>query len=152
VIDGVIKNQLDKYATGCNTQIWRHKLNIISEICVAFQLPCKDCGFHLTLSNHKRLASEYQKIINIFVLCSVWKVMAFYLSCMFKKYVEDIFSLHFKSFRIYIYIYIYIQIRRPGFDSRHYKRKKIVVGLERGPLSLVSTIEELLDRKVAAPV
>jgi hypothetical protein len=30
-------------------------------------------------------------------------------------------------------------------------RKKIV-GLERGPLSLVSTTEELLDRKVAAPV
>jgi hypothetical protein len=29
---------------------------------------------------------------------------------------------------------------------------KNVVGLERGPLSLVSTIEELLDRKVAAPV
>jgi hypothetical protein len=26
------------------------------------------------------------------------------------------------------------------------------VGLERGPLSLVSTNEELLDRKVAAPV
>jgi hypothetical protein len=26
------------------------------------------------------------------------------------------------------------------------------VGLERGPLSLVSTIEELLDIKVAAPV
>jgi hypothetical protein len=31
-------------------------------------------------------------------------------------------------------------------------RKKKVVGLERGPLSLVSTTEELLDRKVAAPV
>jgi hypothetical protein len=30
--------------------------------------------------------------------------------------------------------------------------RKKVVGLERGPLSLVSTIEELLDRKVAAPV
>jgi hypothetical protein len=26
------------------------------------------------------------------------------------------------------------------------------VGLERGPLSLVSTTEELLDRQVAAPV
>jgi hypothetical protein len=26
------------------------------------------------------------------------------------------------------------------------------VGLERGPLSLVSTTEELLDRKAAAPV
>jgi hypothetical protein len=32
------------------------------------------------------------------------------------------------------------------------RKKKKVVGLERGPLSLVSTTEELLDRKVAAPV
>jgi hypothetical protein len=30
--------------------------------------------------------------------------------------------------------------------------KKKVVGLEWGPLSLVSTTEELLDREVAAPV
>jgi hypothetical protein len=30
--------------------------------------------------------------------------------------------------------------------------KKKVVGLERRPLSIVSTTEELLDRKVAAPV
>jgi hypothetical protein len=30
--------------------------------------------------------------------------------------------------------------------------RKKVVGMERGPLSLVSTSEELLDRKVAAPV
>jgi hypothetical protein len=29
---------------------------------------------------------------------------------------------------------------------------KKIVGLERGPLSLLSTTEELLDRKVAAPV
>jgi hypothetical protein len=28
----------------------------------------------------------------------------------------------------------------------------VLLGTERGPLSLVSTIEELLDRKVAAPV
>jgi hypothetical protein len=45
----------------------------------------------------------------------------------------------------------WLQIRRPGFDSRHYQKKK-VVGLERGPLTLVSTTEKLLDRKVAAPV
>jgi hypothetical protein len=45
----------------------------------------------------------------------------------------------------------WLQILRPGFDCRHYEKKK-VVGLERGPLSLVSTTEELLDRKVAAPV
>jgi hypothetical protein len=38
------------------------------------------------------------------------------------------------------------------FDSRRYQIFWEVVGLERGPLSLVSTTEELLDRKVAAPV
>jgi hypothetical protein len=36
--------------------------------------------------------------------------------------------------------------------KRKKKEKKIVAGMERGPLSLVSTTEELLDRKVAAPV
>jgi hypothetical protein len=39
----------------------------------------------------------------------------------------------------------WLQIRRPGLEKK-------VMGLERGPLSLVSTTEELLDRKVAAPV
>jgi hypothetical protein len=39
----------------------------------------------------------------------------------------------------------------PGSIPGHYQKKK-VVGLERGALSLVSTTEELLDRKVAAPV
>jgi hypothetical protein len=37
----------------------------------------------------------------------------------------------------------------PGSIPGHYKK---VVALERGPLSLVSTTKELLDRKVAAPV
>jgi hypothetical protein len=37
--------------------------------------------------------------------------------------------------------------RGPGFDSRALQKE--VVGLE---LNLVSTTEELLDRKVAAPV
>jgi hypothetical protein len=38
------------------------------------------------------------------------------------------------------------QVRFPALAE------KKVMGLERGPLSLVSTTEELLDRKVAAPV
>jgi hypothetical protein len=37
--------------------------------------------------------------------------------------------------------------RSPGSDSRHYQIFWEVVGLERGPLILVSTIEELLERK-----
>jgi hypothetical protein len=45
---------------------------------------------------------------------------------------------------------------RVGFpalpDFLEKKKGKQVVGLEWGPLSLVSTTEELLDKKVAAPV
>jgi hypothetical protein len=48
----------------------------------------------------------------------------------------------FKSIVIHDYLFGYIFLV--------YKYK--VVGLERGLLSLVSTTEELLDRKVAAPV
>jgi hypothetical protein len=40
--------------------------------------------------------------------------------------------------------------RVPGSIPGHYKKK--VVGMERGPLSLMSITEELLDRKVAAPI
>jgi hypothetical protein len=42
--------------------------------------------------------------------------------------------------------------RSGGPDSIPGTTKKKVVGLEQGPLSLVSATEELLDRKVAAPV
>jgi hypothetical protein len=37
--------------------------------------------------------------------------------------------------------------RSPGFNSRLYQIFGEVGGLERGPLSLVRTIEELLERK-----
>jgi hypothetical protein len=40
----------------------------------------------------------------------------------------------------------------PGSIPGNTRKKNKVVVLERGPLSLVSTTEELLDRKVAAPV
>jgi hypothetical protein len=41
----------------------------------------------------------------------------------------------------------WLQIQMPGFDYRRYQIFWEVVGLERGPLSLVSTTEELLGRK-----
>jgi hypothetical protein len=41
----------------------------------------------------------------------------------------------------------WLQIQRSWFDSRRYKIFWEIVGLERGPLSLVNTIEELLERK-----
>jgi hypothetical protein len=41
----------------------------------------------------------------------------------------------------------WLQIQRSGFDSRRYQTFWEVVGMERGPVSLVSTVEELLNRK-----
>jgi hypothetical protein len=45
-----------------------------------------------------------------------------------------------------------LQIHRSGFDSRRYQIFWEVVGLERGSLSLVSTTEELLGRKIVDSV
>jgi hypothetical protein len=45
----------------------------------------------------------------------------------------------------------WLQIQRSGLDSRRYQIFWEVVGLERGPLSLVSKIEELLGRKSSGP-
>jgi hypothetical protein len=45
-----------------------------------------------------------------------------------------------------------LDYRSGGPESIPSTTKKKVVGLELGPLSLGSTTEELLDRKVAAPV
>jgi hypothetical protein len=41
----------------------------------------------------------------------------------------------------------WLQIQRSRLDSRRYQIFSEAVGLERGPLSLVSTTEELLERK-----
>jgi hypothetical protein len=41
----------------------------------------------------------------------------------------------------------WLQIQMPGFDSRRYQIFREEMGLERGPLILVSTIEELSERK-----
>jgi hypothetical protein len=47
----------------------------------------------------------------------------------------------------------WLQIQTSRFDSRRYQIFRVVVGPDRGPLSLVTTIEELLGRKkVAAQV
>jgi hypothetical protein len=60
------------------------------------------------------------------------------------------FMLKFPSWRLPLWYSgqnSWLQIQRSGFDSRRYQIFWEVVGLERGPLSLVSTIEELFERK-----
>jgi hypothetical protein len=46
----------------------------------------------------------------------------------------------------------WLQIQRFGFDSRSYQIFCEVVGLERGPLSLVLQLRSYLEENVAAPV
>jgi hypothetical protein len=77
-----------------------------------------------------------------------------------KHYLTRIFLQNFQwNSYIYIRVYMYrpllwssdqsswLEIQRSGFDSCPYKIFWEVVGPERGPFSLVSTIEELLGRK-----
>jgi hypothetical protein len=54
--------------------------------------------------------------------------------------------------RIYGLVVRVLGYRSGGSGSIPGTTRKKVVGLERGALSLVSTTEELLDRKVVAPV
>jgi hypothetical protein len=82
----------------------------------------------------------YQAVLNIL---PVWQFMwssiiIFHLFCVLKERKWPLWSSGQSS---------WLQIQRPGFDSRRYQILWEVVGLERGPLSLVSTIEELLGRK-----
>jgi hypothetical protein len=67
------------------------------------------------------------------------------------KYPRFIFSLHLKLDHLCGLVVRVPGSRSggPGFDFRHYKK---VVGLERGPLSLVSTAEELLGRNSSGSV
>jgi hypothetical protein len=70
------------------------------------------------------------------------------------KILDIIFFLifHLKHDRLCGLVVRVLGYRSGGPCSIPGTTKKKVVGLERGPLSLVSTTEELLDRKVAAPV
>jgi hypothetical protein len=81
-------------------------------------------------------------LLNGDVLCLLWGTNRIYI-CYVEESRPPLLSSGQSS---------WLQIRRPGFDSRHYKIFWEVVGLERGPLSLVGTTEELHERKVAAPV
>jgi hypothetical protein len=61
-------------------------------------------------------------------------------------------SMYSINDRLCVLVVRVLGYRSGGPGSIPGNTRKKVVGLERGKLSLVSTIEELLDRKVAAPV
>jgi hypothetical protein len=115
-------------------------------------IPLSTTVLNVTLSEAILGHSHTPYIVNIqciMILPKLWSpkssslfVFVFRLKCYVSLFWPPLWSSGQTS---------WLQIRRSGFDFRHYQKKK-AVGLERGPLSLVSTTEELLDRKVVAPV
>jgi hypothetical protein len=70
-----------------------------------------------------------------------------------KKFLDNFICIYGERDRLcglVVRVLVY-RSRGPGSIPGTTQKTK-VVGLERGPLSLVTTTEELLDRKVAAPV
>jgi hypothetical protein len=78
------------------------------------------------------------------VLCFLWGTNWIYTSVL---YVEESKPPLWSSGQSF-----WLQIQKSRFDSRRYRIFWELMGLERGPLSLVSTTKELLERKLAAPV
>jgi hypothetical protein len=74
-----------------------------------------------------------------YVLCFPWGTNWIYI-CYLEESRPSLWSSGQSS---------WLQIQKTGFDSRRYQIFWEVVGLERGPLSLVSTIEELFGRKLS---
>jgi glycerol uptake facilitator-like aquaporin len=87
-----------------------------------------------------------EQIFNEMVITTRWPAEIFWLM----KYITICFMLGDRLCGLVVRVLGY-RSGGPGSIPGN-TRKKNVVGLERGPLSLVSTTEELLDRKVAAPV
>jgi hypothetical protein len=77
----------------------------------------------------------------------VFSVNALHVKLCLKRYVSDKF-IHSFGPPLFLATDPEARVRFPALPPPPPK----VVGLERAPLSLVSTTEELLDRKVAAPV
>jgi hypothetical protein len=97
---------------------------------LAFSLP----GHYLRYSNCKiaiRCQTEYWWFVNY-----RWLMLCYIFS--YFKYWPLLWSIAQSS---------WLQIQRSWFDYRRYQIFWEVVGLERGPLSPVSTTEELLGRK-----
>jgi hypothetical protein len=103
------------------------------------------CYFHMKLlqigwSRHKRGESlaRYRLFRVDFVVLSVGRLL---LSCYSRGLWSSgplLWSRDLSS---------WLQTQRSGFDSRRYQIFWEVAGLQRGPLSIVSIIEELLERK-----
>jgi hypothetical protein len=78
------------------------------------------------------------------IFFTLWSVEEFN----FSRYSLNSIQYFYRSLKQVVSIYsAWLQIQRFGFDSRRYYIFWEVLGLERGLLSLMSTTEDLLERK-----
>jgi hypothetical protein len=87
----------------------------------------------------------YIEIIIIIIIIAIIDLFIILIS--FVEELAALLKIRFYLLKCFVYF-----VRYGGPCSIPGNTRKKVRGLERGLLSLVSTIEELLDRKVVAPV
>jgi hypothetical protein len=113
---------------------------------------------HWSVPNHTNAVSTH--VISCSFEIQFHRLSFHLLSCR----LSDFILLYFRTVTLYLLIFVpwllhslpplwssgqssWLQIQKSGFDSLRYQMFREVMGLERGPLSLVSTIEKLLGRK-----
>ena len=110
------------------------------------ELQVEAAGFSVTLVTSYQTVRHHIPTNNVFILLRTpnitrsWKFRADILLGLFNNAITMSDRLCCLVVRVSGYRY-----RGLGFDSRCYQILWVVVGLERGPLSLVRSIEELLE-------
>jgi hypothetical protein len=90
----------------------------------------------------------HPEIRNVEAVCGIWVSQRHLWMLPYSKIWLHVFSMLTTSV-VYWWEFLAAvsEPRGPGFDSRCYQISWEAVGLEQGPLSLVSIIEKLLERK-----
>jgi hypothetical protein len=118
----------------------------------------EDAVANLTLSKPNGKREVFCSSISKMAKCWI-TIVVFNGQLHFSKTVEKLLYIKWKR-RVFMNLILFLwpplwfsvqgfwpQIQSSGFDSRRFQIFWEVVGVERGPFSLVSTIEELLEKK-----
>jgi hypothetical protein len=109
------------------------------------QSALKTLTFNLKIITYKLMIKSYNAVVIFFILILVSKLQFDRRNIAGPNSHISLYGPLLGNSRPHLVVRV--PGYRSGFDSRRYLISLEVVGLERGPLSLVSTTEELLGRK-----